>query len=81
MYSILASPLRKLFNDQVQQRDRVDPGRRRRGAKDRWEDARETNERTEIILNILKLYRTDPMLAIVVSHDFNQPLCAEKTRQ
>ncbi|KAG9291425.1 hypothetical protein G9A89_021843 [Geosiphon pyriformis] len=62
MYSILASPLRKLFQEHIVNRDSNIEHGRRRVARVRWEEA---NEKGEIILNILKLYKTDPMLAIV----------------
>ncbi|CAG8470540.1 8562_t:CDS:10 [Ambispora gerdemannii] len=68
MYSILVSPLRKLFQDHVMYRDRgIDARKPRRGGVRGWEE----NEKTEIILNILKLYKIDPSLAVVQSdsHD------------
>ncbi|KAF0455119.1 gtpase-activator protein for ras-like gtpase [Gigaspora margarita] len=49
MRSMLAAPLRKLFHDIMSNGDR--PAWRR--------------DRTEILLNLLRLYRTDPKLAIV----------------
>ncbi|CAJ0643714.1 10011_t:CDS:10 [Entrophospora sp. SA101] len=56
MYSILAKPLRKLFIDMIYKRDTrpTESGGRR------W-------TRSEIIINILKLYKTDPILAIAVN--------------
>ncbi|GBC02045.1 hypothetical protein RclHR1_04420015, partial [Rhizophagus clarus] len=57
MYPYLAAPLRKLFQDLINSRNTpLDMGRQNRKSHD---------ERTEIILNILKLYRTEPYLAIV----------------
>nr|CAG8557750.1 86_t:CDS:10 [Entrophospora candida] len=59
MHSILASPLRKLFQDLV---SNVDVNGRRNGRADRHDDFL---ERLEIIQHILNLYRADPLLAIV----------------
>ncbi|RGB37714.1 hypothetical protein C1646_638789 [Rhizophagus diaphanus] len=57
MYPYLAAPLRKLFQDLINSRTTpFDMNRHNR---------RNHDERTEIILNILKLYRTEPYLAIV----------------
>ncbi|CAG8444039.1 5054_t:CDS:10 [Acaulospora morrowiae] len=52
MHSKLASPLRKLFQDLLENRNKV-------------KSKKATTENSEIILNLLKLYRSDPKLAIV----------------
>ncbi|KAG9288022.1 hypothetical protein G9A89_017617 [Geosiphon pyriformis] len=62
MYSILASPLRKLFQDHIVNRDPHIEPRRKLGAKVQREEG---NEKGEIILNILKLFKFDPTLAII----------------
>ncbi|CAG8450213.1 2329_t:CDS:10 [Ambispora leptoticha] len=71
MYSVLVSPLRKLFQDYVMNKS-VDPLKK---AKKMVEEA---NEKTEIILNILKLYKTDPSLALVQS-DSSEPSDENRT--
>jgi len=68
MYSIIASPLRKLFQEYIIQRDRSLGSRRLKP-----DELKEANEKKEIILNILKLYRTDPMLAIFSGEAGEQP--------
>ncbi|CAG8518713.1 24789_t:CDS:10 [Dentiscutata erythropus] len=70
VYSILAVPLRKLFHQYIASRDRNNDPRRRRLPRDR---ADELNEKMEIILNILKLYKSDPMLALVYSDPNENP--------
>ncbi|CAG8517845.1 8557_t:CDS:10 [Diversispora eburnea] len=60
MHSMLASPLRKLFNDLMVVR-RSNEGHKRKKM-----------ENFEIILNLLKLYRTDPKL-VIVGDDKNEP--------
>ncbi|RIB13611.1 hypothetical protein C2G38_1974674 [Gigaspora rosea] len=61
VYSILAVPLRKLFHQYIASRDRISDPRKKKLPK---EKADELNEKMEIILNILKLYKSDPMLAL-----------------
>ncbi|CAG8685690.1 17047_t:CDS:2, partial [Dentiscutata heterogama] len=70
VYSILAVPLRKLFHQYIASRDRNNDPRRRRLPRER---ADELNEKMEIILNILKLYKSDPMLALVYSDPNENP--------
>ncbi|CAG8520644.1 15640_t:CDS:10, partial [Funneliformis caledonium] len=60
MYPFLADPLRKLFLDLINARTM--PSDTKKPQKKIYEDYQ---ERSEIILNILKLYRNEPYLAIV----------------
>ncbi|CAI2169037.1 10253_t:CDS:10, partial [Funneliformis geosporum] len=64
MYPFLADPLRKLFLDLISARTVPSDitKRQKRGYE-------EYQERSDIILNILKLYRTEPYLAIVQEKD------------
>ncbi|ORY04201.1 hypothetical protein K493DRAFT_311429 [Basidiobolus meristosporus CBS 931.73] len=63
MYSTIASPLRQLFQENIA-RDKPDI-KKSLDRKSRRSQLEEANDRFEIVLNLLKLYRTDPMLAIV----------------
>ncbi|CAG8574310.1 8733_t:CDS:10, partial [Diversispora eburnea] len=65
IYPILASPLRKLFHQFISNRDKTTDIRRRRLPREK-NDELERNEKMEIILNILKLYKIVPFLALTV---------------
>ncbi|RIA90709.1 hypothetical protein C1645_875920 [Glomus cerebriforme] len=65
VYSVLAVPLRQLLHQYISFRDRSSDPRRRRYKPD------ELNEKMEIVLNIIKLYKSDPMLALAY-YDPNQ---------
>ncbi|EXX73089.1 Ira2p [Rhizophagus irregularis DAOM 197198w] len=72
VYSVLAVPLRQLLHQYINSKDKSNDSRKRRYKPD------ELNEKTEIILNIIKLYKSDPMLALAY-YDPNQ--CPEEIRQ
>ena len=54
-------PLRQLLHQYINSKDKSNDSRKRRYKPD------ELNEKTEIILNLIKLYKSDPMLALAVS--------------
>jgi hypothetical protein len=61
VYFVLAVPLRQLFQQNINFRDKsTDPKKKKYKAD-------ELNEKMEIVLNIIKLYKSDPMLALAVS--------------
>ncbi|CAG8508989.1 2177_t:CDS:10 [Funneliformis mosseae] len=62
VYSILAVPLRQLLYQYMNFRDKSNDLKKKIKAKEKPE---ELNEKMEIILNIIKLYKSDPMLALV----------------
>ncbi|CAG8730221.1 7577_t:CDS:2, partial [Ambispora leptoticha] len=65
MYSVLVSPLREIFQDHAKNQS-FGPIKK---TKKMMEEA---NEKTEIILNILNLYKTDPSLALM-QNDSSEP--------
>jgi hypothetical protein len=54
-------PLRQLLHQYISTKDKSNDSKKRKNKPD------ELNEKTEIILNIIKLYKSDPMLALAVS--------------
>ncbi|CAH1760475.1 9376_t:CDS:10 [Entrophospora sp. SA101] len=69
MYPVLATPLRNLFHQYITSRDRLDVKKK----KQTRERPDEINERMEIILTILKLYKSDPLLVLVHSDANENP--------
>jgi len=57
-------PLRQLLYQYINFRDKSNDLKKKTKIRERSE---ELNEKMEIILNIIKLYKSDPMLALVVS--------------
>ncbi|CAJ0756188.1 22464_t:CDS:2, partial [Entrophospora sp. SA101] len=69
MYPVLATPLRSLFHQYITSRDKLDV-KKKKQTKERPD---ETNERMEIILTILKLYKSDPLLVLIHSDANENP--------